>query len=337
MAEPIKPIKINWYRTKLTREQMSALNRKSDLLGWLQTGGTLALYAATGGFAVWAVYHLHWSIAVAAFMFHGMCMQFTINAFHELIHDSVFKTRWLNRFFLQMFSFLGWHNHHHFWASHTEHHKYTLHPPADLEVTVPRCDSFKGFWKTAIVNPMHIKHTIVGTWRTAAGRVRGRWSEHLFPESDVESRKKLRHWSQFVLVGHLSITAFCFAMGWWFLPLATSFSRVFLPGVHYLCNETQHTGLPDNVPDFRVCCRTIYLNPFLQFLYWHMNYHIEHHMYAGVPCYKLSKLHKLIKHDLGPCRRGLVAAWKQIDQIHKRQKAEPGYQFDPGLPQPQAA
>ena len=29
----------------------------------------------------------------------------------------------------------------------------------------------------------------------------------------------------------------------------------------------------------------------MRFWYWHMNFHIEHHMYAAVPCYNLEKLH----------------------------------------------
>ncbi len=53
---------------------------------------------------------------------------------------------------------------------------------------------------------------------------------------------------------------------------------------HWLCNNTRHIGLQDNVPDLRLCCRTIRLNPLVQFLYFHMNYHTEHHMYASVPC-----------------------------------------------------
>ncbi|MGY8902743.1 MAG: fatty acid desaturase, partial [Flavobacteriales bacterium] len=31
------------------------------------------------------------------------------------------------------------------------------------------------------------------------------------------------------------------------------------------------------------------------FLYWHMNWHTEHHLYAGVPCYNLKKLHQAVK------------------------------------------
>ena len=90
--------------------------------------------------------------------------------------------------------------------------------------------------------------------------------------------------------------------------------------------------LEDNVPDFRLCTRTIILNPFLTFLYWHMNYHIEHHMYASVPCYNLGKLHKLIKPELPHCPKGLLAAWKQIIAIMKKQRTQPEYQYVPELP-----
>ena len=38
----------------------------------------------------------------------------------------------------------------------------------------------------------------------------------------------------------------------------------------------------------------------VRFLYWHMNYHIEHHMYAAVPCYRLGRLHRAIRHELPP-------------------------------------
>ena len=90
--------------------------------------------------------------------------------------------------------------------------------------------------------------------------------------------------------------------------------------------------LQDNVADFRLSTRTIILNPILRFLYWHVNFHIEHHMYAAVPCYRLGRLHKLIRQDLPPSPRGLIATWRGISVILRRQKADPGYQFHASLP-----
>jgi fatty acid desaturase len=99
-----------------------------------------------------------------------------------------------------------------------------------------------------------------------------------------------------------------------------------------MCNSAQHVGLQDNVPDFRLSSRTIYLNPFVRFLYWHMNYHIEHHMYAAVPCYRLGKLHRRIKHDLPWCPNGLYKTWTHIAEIQRRQKENPDYQYVAELP-----
>ena len=99
-----------------------------------------------------------------------------------------------------------------------------------------------------------------------------------------------------------------------------------------LCNNTQHAGLRDNVADFRLCCRTMYLNRVLAFLYWNMNYHTEHHMYAAVPCYRLPRLHAMIRHDLPPATRGLWRTWQQILAIQRRQRAQPGWVYEAPLP-----
>lgn len=93
-------------------------------------------------------------------------------------------------------------------------------------------------------------------------------------------------------------------------------------------------GLQDYVPDFRLCCRTFLVNPVVRFLYWHMNFHIEHHMYAAVPCYRLGKLHRLIRHDLAPCPRGLLATWRQIAAIQETQTHDPQYQYAAPCPNP---
>ena len=41
-----------------------------------------------------------------------------------------------------------------------------------------------------------------------------------------------------------------------------------------------HRGLRSDVPGFRKCVRTITLDPFPQFLYRHVNRHLEHHTCA---------------------------------------------------------
>jgi fatty acid desaturase len=65
-----------------------------------------------------------------------------------------------------------------------------------------------------------------------------------------------------------------------------------------------------------------------------MNYHIEHHMFAAIPCYRLGKTHKLIKADLPYSTVGLRETWTQVARIRKRQKTDPEYQFIAELPSP---
>jgi fatty acid desaturase len=325
-------LRVQWYRSPVPREEMRQLNQRSDFKGFLQTGGYLGLLACTGSAAYFSAGRLPWPVVVLLFFFHGMCWQFLINGFHELVHDSVFKTRWLNRFFLRVFSFLGWYNHHQFWASHTEHHKYTLHPPDDLEVVLPQKHTVAGWLQMAVINPMYFWWAFNNQLRWARGRVAGVWETALFPESNPEKRRLLFNWSRIVLLGHGLIIAVSIVMHWWLLPVVITFAPFYGGWLHFLCNSSQHAGLQDNVTDYRLCCRTITLNPFVRFLYWHMNYHTEHHMYAAVPCYNLGRLHELIKADLPECPHGLFATWKQIAEILRRQKIDPTYQYSPALP-----
>ncbi|MBE7464995.1 MAG: fatty acid desaturase [Planctomycetes bacterium] len=322
---------IKWYRCHLSKEDLAELNRRSDLLGFAQTLGFLGVLAATGTAAFLSAEHGPWYATVTLVFLHGTCWHFLINGFHELIHDSVFKTRALNKIFLWVYSFLGPYNHIGFWASHTEHHKYTLHPPDDLEVVLPQKYSLKNFLKGAFVNIWGPWHFLKHNWRVASGKLEGKWEKHLF-ENDPKAHKQLRQWAAFLLVGHLTIVAVSCYFGLWMIPVLVTLAPHYGGGLHFLCNSAQHVGLSDNVPDFRLCCRTIYLNPFFQFLYWHMNYHTEHHMYAAVPCYKLGKLHRLIKKEMPHCPNGLYETWTGIAAILERQKTDPSYQFRAELP-----
>ena len=323
---------IRWYRPRLPKEVLASLNRKSDLKGFAQTLGYLLTITATGTLFVYTCFHHPWW-AFPALLLHGACCAFLINGFHELVHDSVFKTKWLNRFFLNIFSFLGWYNHIGFWASHSEHHRFTLHPPDDLEVVLPQQATLKMILKFGIVDLNGLRSVVPGSFKSARGHLGGEWDTYLFTKKKPEMRPALHRWAGIVLTGHLLIAIVSIATGYWPVCIAVSFGRFFGSGIQFLCNATQHIGLVDEYPDFRVCCRTFELNPLLRFLYWNMNYHTEHHMFAGVPCYNLPKLHRLIKHELPECPKGLIHTWLQISQILKRQSQEPTYQFLPKLPE----
>ena len=331
---PPKKTRLKWYRSPLAREALRELNKRSDFLGFVQSVGFLLVLTTTSGLAIYASFNWPWYVIMLLVFINGHFWHFLVNGFHELVHNSVFKTQWLNRFFLRIYSFLGWHNHHLFWASHTEHHKYTLHAPDDQEVVLPQKVDLKNIWKWGIINLRHPDSLIRNKLRNFTGYIdtNNSWVASLFPETDQTRRCAYTNWERILLIGHLLVAATSLIFGYWIIPLVFTFPRAFGSWLQFLCNMAQHIGLQDRVPDFRLCCRTIYLNPILQFLYWHMNYHTEHHMYAAVPCYKLGKLHRLIKHDMPYCRRGLIETWSHIIEILNSQKDDPNYQYIAELP-----
>jgi fatty acid desaturase len=94
----------------------------------------------------------------------------------------------------------------------------------------------------------------------------------------------------------------------------------------------QHCGLAENVTDHRLNSRTVYINPISRWLYWNMNYHVEHHMFPMVPYYALPKLHELIKGDLPVPNSSIWDAYKEAIPAVLRQAREPDYAFRKPLP-----
>jgi fatty acid desaturase len=329
--EAAKP-RIKWYRSPVAADDLAKLNQRSDLKGLIQSAGHLALLALTGGLAWYAVGRSPLIMVLALLFVHGSFWAFLVNGFHELCHGTVFQTRALNKIFLAIYSFLGWYNPVFFWASHQEHHKYTLHPPDDLEVVLPVRLTLRSYLGFAFINPMGLYHRVQGVIRLSLGHVDGEWANILFPPEDTAKRRALFTWARILLVGHALIVVVSLALGLWMVPVIITLAPFYGAGFQYLFNEAQHIGLSDNVSDYRLNTRTILINPFLRFLYWNMNFHIEHHMYAAVPCYNLPRLHALIEHDLPHCPRGLLETWSIIIPIIRQQQADKNYTFVPELP-----
>ena len=99
---------------------------------------------------------------------------------------------------------------------------------------------------------------------------------------------------------------------------------------------TQHAGLAENVLDHRLNCRTVYMHAIHRYLYWNMNYHVEHHMFPLVPYHALPKLHELIKADCPPAYPNILAAYREIIPTVRRQAVDPSYFVRRPLPPPAA-
>jgi len=323
---------IGWYRTPLPPGELKRLHQRSDLLASAQTLGFVAILGVLAGATWWSVGRLPWWGTAMLFYGYGMVVHFSINGVHELGHGTVFRTSWMNAVWCHVLAFLGWNNHEMFQASHVRHHRYTLHPPDDLEVELPMRLMIRHFVRSCGFEWARLRYTIGDTVRIAGGRFRGEWELTLFPAEKLETRRRPVRWARVMLGGHAAIWIVGVATGNWIVPAMLTFGPATGGWLFWLCNNTQHVGLQDNVADFRLCCRTFTLNPVVRFLYWNMNYHTEHHMYAAVPCYRLPRLHRLIRHDLPPTPHGLVAVWREIAGILRRQAREPAYRYVPAVP-----
>ena len=270
LPEDKKNQPVNWYRTRIDPKLLKKLHERSDVLGFLQTLSYLGVLVITGSFTFYSAYHWTWLVTLPLLFLHGMLFAFMINGVHELGHGTVFKSKWLNEFFVRVLAFLGWINFQMFQASHTRHHRYTLHPPDDLEVVLPMRLMIRHFFTHGFIDPRGFGWTLKNTVRMARGKLQGEWELELFPESSEERNLPI-HWARTILVGHALILGVSVYFGLWMIPLLVTFAPFYGGWLFFLCNNTQHIGLQDNVPDFRLCCRTIILNPVLRVLYWHMN------------------------------------------------------------------
>ena len=324
--------RIKWYRSPIDPADLARLNQRSDWRGLLQTISFLAVLVCSGGMAWYAVDKAHILIVIALIYLHGALSAFLVNGFHELCHKTVFKTQALNALFRNIYSFLGWYNHVSFWASHQAHHRYTLHPPDDLEVVLPVDLTLRSYLAFAFINPRGFYLRMKNVILLCFGVIENDWERILFPPENVEGRRALFNWARLLIAGHALIVVFSLLTGWWMLAVLITLAPFYGGGFQYLLNVAQHIGLTDRVNDYRLNTRTIQLNPVLAFLYWQMNFHIEHHMYAAVPCYHLPELHQLVKDDTPvPCR-GVIGTWLKVIPILRRQQREPEYMFLPELP-----
>jgi fatty acid desaturase len=126
--------------------------------------------------------------------------------------------------------------------------------------------------------------------------------------------------------------AACFATGSILPAMLVGLPRFYGAWHHVLTGLTQHAGLAEDTLDHRLNSRTVQLNPISRFVYWNMNYHVEHHMFPMVPYHALPELHAAMRADCPPAYRGLWAAYREIVPAVLRQLKDPTHFVHRELP-----
>ena len=337
-----KSLELHWYRCPIEPARLRELTRRSDMQGFVQTLGHLLLLSITG-LCTWLFFdHGIWIGFALALFVHGTIDSFIASGTHELSHGTVFKTKWFNSFFLYALGLISWFNPRDFKLSHTYHHLYTLHPRGDREVVLPTKPSLHPLHLLQLLtvnviggrNEPYSFPIVQNVWGTVKlafiGRQSKEWLTAVYAGHE-EELKKAANWARVILFFHAAVIAVSVVFKLWPLPLIVTFAPFIANWWRYIVFVPMHTGLKDNVDDFRLCVKSITLDPISHFIYWRMNWHTEHHMFAAVPCYNLRKLHRTVASDM-PQPRTLIGAWREMRQTWKKQKANPGYQYDTPLP-----
>ena len=349
LSEVRNNLKPQWYRSKMDPDKFRKFSKRSNFKGFIQAGGHFGLFCITGLVVYLTWVNSYWILFPIAIFIHGTVSSFFKGtAVHELGHGTVFKNKWLNKLFLYIFSLISWWNPFDYAASHTYHHRYTLHPEGDREVLLPVHPNvgatflFQMFTFNLITQPGRTfgkGGMLSAVWLTllsSLGKIgstevpANEWLEAVHSDQSEQKLASIR-WSRILLTFHILILTLAILTELWILPFIITIPSYTANWLSYFLGLTQHCGLRQNTTDFRKNTRSIRLPRFFEFLYWHMNWHTEHHMYAGVPCYNLPHLAEEIKNDM-PEPKNLVGAWKEMLLIWQIQKSNPKYAYDTPVP-----
>jgi fatty acid desaturase len=314
-----------WYHTDVPRKQMKALMQRRDgpairdTIIWL---GSMVAFAAA------AIYFWPTAWSIPPFLAYGVLYgSATDSRWHECGHGTAFKTRWINDVVYQIACFMIMRNPVTWRWSHTRHHTDTIIVGRDSEIVAMRPPDLLRIGLNIF--------GVVDVWTAMKNIVKNTFGV-LDEEEETFIPEMERHRVFFVARIWFAIYAATIALAIYMgsiLPLMlVGLPRLYGAWHQVMTAVLQHAGLAENVIDHRLNSRTVYMNPISRFIYWNMNYHVEHHMFPMVPFHALPKLHEMIKHDLPPANTGILQAYREVWPALKRQLRHEDYFLKRELP-----
>ncbi len=286
----------------LDRARVRELSERSDAEGFRQLAAHMAILAATGTL-LWLSLDIWW-LAPPAMTIHGIVVAFVFTGHHEMIHRTVFKSRWLNDRIAFITGFVVFYPAYYFRLFHFAHHRYTQDPERDPELASPPPKSAGAYiWWTIGIPYWHRRF---GTSFIHA--FTGRAKQPFVRDPEIAGCVAEARW---MWVGYIAIIAASLALeSWaaliyWLGPilLGQPFLRLYL--------MAEHTGCAAG-PDMIANTRTTLTNPIVRLIAWNMPYHTEHHVYPSVPFHALPALHEEMKPHLRVVEPGYLAVHRGL-------------------------
>jgi fatty acid desaturase/NAD(P)H-flavin reductase/nitrite reductase/ring-hydroxylating ferredoxin subunit len=314
-----------WYRSPIPRDKMRELVIRKDFPAVRDTLLWFGLIAGSGYlvFMLWG----NWYVIFPYMVYSVLYASTSDSRWHESSHGTAFRSDWMNNLLYEISSFMVFRQSTVWRWSHIRHHSDTIIRGRDPEIAVPRPPSIRRM----LLAFVGLSGAIPEFRRMVThffGRIDSQAAEYV-PE---EEYGKVFLKARIYILIYISVIALSIYLKT-FLPvmyvgLPTLLGSWLMP----VYGLTQHSGLQENVLDHRLNCRTVYMNRIHRWLYWNMNYHVEHHMFPLVPYHALPRLHSLMKDDCPVPYKGIIAAWKEIIPAVLRQRKDPSYFVERELP-----
>jgi MocE subfamily Rieske [2Fe-2S] domain protein len=319
----------DWYQCPVPRETMRRLLERRngpalrDTVIWFALIGGLA-YATC---RLWG----SWWAAVPYLAYAVLYATTSDSRWHEAGHGTAFRTDWMNNALYEVASFMVMRESVIWRWSHTRHHSDTIIVGRDPEIAVPR---------PANLPAIAMSFFNIGSYRAYFKKICVHAAGRMLPDEEtyvpeIVRARVFRNARIYVAI-YLAVVAAAVCERS-LLPLfLVGFANFFGNWLGVVYGLTQHAGLAENVLDHRLNCRTVHMGPVNRYLYWNMNYHVEHHMFPLVPYHALPKLHEAVRDDCPPPYSGIIQAWREIVPALLRQAKDPAYHVKRVLPAPAA-
>jgi len=314
-----------WYSSPVHRSTLKELMKRKDGPAIRDTLAWFGLLGLTGtfGWLAWGTW-----LAVPCFLCYGVLYGSASDSrWHECGHGTAFRTRWMNEAVYQIACFMILREPTVWRWSHARHHSDTLIVGRDPEIAVPRPPSLVRI----LLNFLAVRagaETIGKLFVHAAGHVTAEEATFI-PESE---RWKLRPVACAYLAIFAAIVAGCLWVESILPAMLVGLPTFYGAFLAVFFSMTQHAGLAEDVLDHRLNSRTVYMNPVFRFLYWNMNYHVEHHIYPLVPYHALPRLHEAMRADCPKPYGSCFEVYREIIPALARQMRNPRYFVSRPLP-----
>ncbi len=219
----------------------------------------------------------------------GILIIFLFTTMHECIHDTAFKSSFLNRSVSVLCGFViiippAWFRYFHF-----AHHRHTHEPGLDPELQSPKPQNIFSYVRHVSGLPVWASNI-----RALVTNAMGRNADKFVPpkgKARVTFEARLMLTIYFLIASASVLWGSTLLIWTWIVPalLGQPFLRLFLLAEHTACPHVEN--MFENT-------RTTFTTRLVRMIAWNMPFHAEHHALPTVPFHKLPMLHRAVREHL---------------------------------------